>query len=115
MERPFGHDVGPAGPTTWSASLLLSPLYPPSWLLNSLTHIAIQLPKFEFPIPNLVVENSLGRSSFGVREKGEKVESESVAKILSKREREVLLKFEQEREGLRAIVLSKSREKTKKN
>jgi len=50
-----------------------------------------------------------------VREKGEKVESENVAKILSKREREVLLKFEQEREGLRVVVLSKSREKIKKN
>ena len=50
-----------------------------------------------------------------MREKGEKVESESVAKILSKREREVLLKFEQEREGLRVVVLSKSREKIKKN
>ena len=50
-----------------------------------------------------------------MREKGEKVESESVAKILSKREREVLLKFDQEREGLRVVVLSKSREKIKKN
>ena len=50
-----------------------------------------------------------------MREKGEKVESESVAKILSKREREVLLKFEQEREGLRVVVMSKSREKIKKN
>ena len=49
-----------------------------------------------------------------MREKGKKVESESVAKILSKREREVLLKFEQEREGLRVVVLSKSREKIKK-
>ena len=28
---------------------------------------------------------------------------------------EVLLKFEQEREGLRVVVLSKSREKIKKN
>ena len=50
-----------------------------------------------------------------MKEKGEKVESESVAKILSKREREVLLKFEQEREGLRVVVMSKSREKIKKN
>ena len=77
MESPFGHDVGPTSPTTRPASLLL----------NSLTHTAIQLPEFEFPIPNLVDENSLGRSSFGVKEKGEKVESESVAKILSKRAR----------------------------
>ena len=88
MESPFGHDVGPASPTNWLAGLLLSPYkYLPSQLLNSLTHTTIQLPKFEFPIPNLVVYNSLGRSSFGVREKGKKVESESVAKILSKRER----------------------------
>ena len=50
-----------------------------------------------------------------MREHGEKVESESVAKILSKREIEVLLKFEQEREGLRVVVLSKLREKIKKN
>ena len=77
MESPFGHDVGPTSPTTRPASLLL----------NSLTHTAIQLSKLEFPIPNLIVQNSLGRSSFGVTEKGEKVEGESVAKILSKRER----------------------------
>ena len=50
-----------------------------------------------------------------MREKGEKVESESVPKILSKRERDELLKFEQEREGLRVVVLSKSRDKIKKN
>ena len=49
-----------------------------------------------------------------MREKCENVESKSVAKILSKRERGVLLKFEQEREGLRVVVLSKSREKIKK-
>ena len=50
-----------------------------------------------------------------MREKGEKVDCESVAKILSKREIEVLLKFEQEREGLRVVVLSKLREKVKQN
>ena len=42
---------------------------------------------FEILVLNFVVENSLGRSRFGVREKGEKAESESIAKILSKRER----------------------------
>ena len=46
-----------------------------------------------------------------MREKCKKVDSESVAKILSKREREVLLKFEQEREGFRVVVLSKSSKK----
>jgi len=42
---------------------------------------------FKIPVLNFVVENSLGISRFGEREKGEKTESESIAKILSKRER----------------------------
>ena len=83
MAMMWGRPAPPLGRPAYCSP----PINTPSWLLNSLTHTAIQLPKFGFPIPNLVVQNSIGRSSFGVREKGEKVESESVAKILSKRER----------------------------
>ena len=70
-----------------------SPIYkwPPSWLLHSSISIAKPAPKFKILVLNFIVENSLGRSRFGVREKGEKVE-----RVLLKfcvREREVLLKF----------------------
>ena len=75
--------------TKWGWLAYCSPIYKYHSFLVAfdLKHSSKPTPKFEILVLNFVVENSLGRSSFGVREKGEKVESESVAKILSKRER----------------------------
>ena len=57
MERPFGHLVGPARPTT-RPSGLPSPVYKYhfSRSLNSLTHTAFHHPKFENPVSNFVVK-----------------------------------------------------------
>ena len=75
--------------TKWSRPAYCPPIYKYHSLLVAfdLKHNSKPTPKFEILVLNFVVENSLGRSSFGVREKGEKVGSESVARILSKRER----------------------------
>ena len=75
--------------TMWGQPAYCSPIYKYHSFLVALglKHISKPTPMFEIPVLNFVIENSLGRSSFGVREKSKKVESEGVAKIMSKREK----------------------------
>ena len=57
MERPFGHDVGPAGPTTWAAGCYL-PLYKSHSFLAALglQHNTRQPPELEIPEAKFVIE-----------------------------------------------------------
>ena len=84
MATMWGRPAPPLG-----RSAYCSPIYKNHSFLVALDlkHISKPTPMSEIPVLNFVIENSLGRSSFGVREKSEKVKSKSVVKILSKRKR----------------------------
>jgi len=60
MGRPFGHDVGPAGPPLgWPVCCCFGYKKTPSWLTSSSISTAILASEFEILVPNFVVEFSL--------------------------------------------------------
>ena len=71
MATMWGRPAPPLG-----RSAYCSPIYKNHSFLVALDlkHISKLAPMFEILVLNFVVENPLGRSRFGVRQKGEKVE-----------------------------------------